>query len=1244
MLASVAVGGSRVKLRSGYSKGTSRLAEAAKLTYEFARDALGSMTVASRSREGVMQRTCPTCGFELGDEQLTDCPSCGAQLDAAPADADDELFEDLGDFGDLGTNDFIPLPGQADSPDGGVDGEMDLDDLFGEESDEVSEAPTLIVEADDLAEQAEALIVEAEDASDLAGTIMVDGEERVPLPSSEPPQDIADDDGGLDLDGFFDDDDDPLIALPGTGEASSLEEEDLDALFGGDDFDDAPPAVEEADIFAQEAEEASTVIASDGVDDPLAGLVDDAFESPDIVETEIAGGGSSDFEFSLDDGEDPLLNVLGGELEEFLEEPDQSMYQLRMATGDVVGPYMGDRVENMLRTGMLLGNEEISVDGQSWQPLGAHPEFSAFVEGSSFAAVDDSPQFAAGATDQEQLPELVGVQVRVMDDNKSVEVIQGEFSDESKPGGRKKLLVGVALLVVVGGVAAWQLGGTSGGEQMGSTALAPRSRAGIATTSSRFARINDVLKEDRLAALMKRGTLLRNAVTKSSNQDLEARVALARISCDLNVRFELPLERMKMVNALKGMTEEMIRGNAFDIARACRSLADRNEGQMEVYLAKHIKAKDVEALQLSILVAAAAGDKDLLEQRREMALEAGGPGYVERTHFTAARAYERMNAFEESRQAYAKVTDGDSTRADAWLGQSRVAWRQIEKIDPRELTEEQLEPIESTLRQAKRQIDSLGRHKLWKAQIFKILGEVQLRRSDFGASAKFLEKARTFLPKDTLLVERVAHVLRLGGDFNGSMATWEVLLKMSPNSEPGIVGLADVFIQTAAYERGSARIRELIAKQAKPSAASQFWHAELLWLMGERKEAREMYEKVLRTDPQFVRALVAMARIDIQDGELDVATRRLQTARSIDAENAWVYIGFGDFYRTQDNYELAEREYREAIRRAEKEPRAHYLLAKALLKQDRVEDALKAASTALAIEERNPKYMVQKASILDRLKRHDEAANLMKRAIRLMPEEDEFYVQLALTLLKRDRVDEARNYLATAAGIDRKNGNIPYLLGVTFVEKQPDKALGYLRTADQLRPKHGPTLLSMGESFYRANQLLDSINALTESIQADSSSPDAREWRARAYRDQGQYPEALLDLDQALRIRGANAALYYDKAEVYRRWGGKDQTRNALRAYRQAVRVNRKMGKAYCRIAELQIDRSRFRQAMRAAQRCVEYEPKSGSGHLSVGMLQKERGNYDDAEAALRESLKVDPRGEFSERAQAELDSLLRYR
>ena len=182
-----------------------------------------------------------------------------------------------------------------------------------------------------------------------------------------------------------------------------------------------------------------------------------------------------------------------------------------------------------------------------------------------------------------------------------------------------------------------------------------------------------------------------------------------------------------------------------------------------------------------------------------------------------------------------------------------------------------------------------------------------------------------------------------------------------------------------------------------------------------------------------------------------------------------------------------------------------------------------------------------------------------------------------MILLKSERAAEARVYLVTAAGIDSENSNIHYLLGVTFVEKQPDKAIGYLREADLLRLKHGPTLLSMGEAFYRSNRLLDAINALTESIQADSV---RRRGVARAYRDQGQYPEALVDLDQALDVRGANAGLYYDKAEVYRRWGIKlhskqwskrhypEQIVDAERWYRKATKLNPSWGKPYCRIAE----------------------------------------------------------------------------
>ena len=192
-----------------------------------------------------------------------------------------------------------------------------------------------------------------------------------------------------------------------------------------------------------------------------------------------------------------------------------------------------------------------------------------------------------------------------------------------------------------------------------------------------------------------------------------------------------------------------------------------------------------------------------------------------------------------------------------------------------------------------------------------------------------------------------------------------------------------------------------------------------------------------------------------------------------------------------------------------------------------------------------------------------------------MPEEDEFYVQLALTLLKRERAAEARNYLATAAGIDRKNGNIPYLLGVTFVEKQPDKALGYLRTADRA-PE------TRADAAVDGRGILSLKPRSTPSTRRNPSRqtlPRRRRVARSSVRD-GQYPEALLDLDQALRIRGANAGLWPIRRGLSSLgWQGADPQRAALLRRRCAPTGAWEVVLPHRRAS----DRSgRFRQAMRS--------------------------------------------------------------
>jgi tetratricopeptide (TPR) repeat protein len=1159
-------------------------------------------SIGDRAR-GRMERTCSACGHQAEFLDGAACPECGHVAEVG------DLFEDLGDFGDLGTGDFIPLPGQGvtavvPAPDEATD--QALAALLAEDDAEQDEDESLDFDLDLIALPGSG--EQPDESAQAKEPVLGDADYAEPLPGAESGLGPV----GLVLDPVAD----PVAdGLMGAESESESEPELEPEPSNGDGFLD--------DLFAEEASEPEQTKT---IDDPFAGMMN---EDSAAVDGSSLGG------------DDDLLELLGGDLDEFLNEPKEESYSVQMVSGEVLGPYLTSQVEQMLRSGMLLGNESVSTDNENWVRLTEHDSFKALITREVAPAEREAPVFVVDEPTgvEEHLPELVGV---IETESEQSGAVRRGGTRVSSVGatGRLKLAAVVGGALVLVGFAVFQLGWFNTNE----TAPVVTGRSGVARGGSNLAKIENLLKKDRLTDIARRATRLEPIAERQEPIDLNARLALARLYCDLGTRFGMAGSGMKMGGLITALSANKILGNAIDIVRACSALHQGKLPQANNYLNRHIKAMDIEALLVGMLVAGSQKDVDVVTQRYDLAKEAGtkkhGETYQARINFSAGRAYEAAEAFEKSYAAFVAVTDQDSTRADAWLGQARVKWALLDEGDDEESL---LAPIEEALFRAEREIELLGTQKRWAAEVYQTLGEVQLRRSDYRAAARRMESALKYLPKDTKLLARIARTLRLGGSFDGSMKYWERILQVDPHSEVGIVGLADVFIQTAAYERGTVRVSELISgKRATP--AMVFWHAELSWLMGDRARASRLYEEVLKADPEFVRAQVALARIDVEEGRLDAATRRLKSARSIEPHNPWIYIGFGDYFKTQKNYEMAEAEYRSAIRNAPREARAHYLLAKVLLLQDRQSEALESAQAALDLEERNPKYMVERAKILGKLGRHEEAENIMKRAIRMMPEEDGFYVQLAQALIGRERLKEAQGYLRTAAGLDRENPNIPYLQGWTYVKSDQNKALGFLRTADQLRPKHAKTLLAIGETHYRAHSLKDAVDSLSESLQADSSSAEAREWRARAYRDRGQYPEAILDLEHALKIRGNTANLHFEIGEVYYRWQGAKQLRKAIRAYNRAVALQKDLGQAYCRIAEIQIDRQKLPLAYRAAKKCVRYSPKSGSGHLSLGMLHKERGKMKLAVQELRTSLRVDPTGEFADRTREELDQLLRYR
>ncbi len=110
-----------------------------------------------------------------------------------------------------------------------------------------------------------------------------------------------------------------------------------------------------------------------------------------------AGGGGDDLEI-LDfiDNEYQAAKDSGAKV----REAGPEKYRVRRKSGKTFGPFEPEVVVTMLKEGQLLGNEEVSTDGNTWKPIGSVPQFAEAIQ-----ALMEAPSLGHDAPMMGALPE-----------------------------------------------------------------------------------------------------------------------------------------------------------------------------------------------------------------------------------------------------------------------------------------------------------------------------------------------------------------------------------------------------------------------------------------------------------------------------------------------------------------------------------------------------------------------------------------------------------------------------------------------------------------------------------------------------------------------------------------------------------------------------------------------------------------------------------------------------------------------
>ncbi len=272
---------------------------------------------------------------------------------------------------------------------------------------------------------------------------------------------------------------------------------------------------------------------------------------------------------------------------------------------------------------------------------------------------------------------------------------------------------------------------------------------------------------------------------------------------------------------------------------------------------------------------------------------------------------------------------------------------------------------------------------------------------------------------------------------------------------------------------------------------------------------------------------------------------------------------------------------------------AHLNLAKALIAQDRPEDAVAAARIAVAQRPDSHDAHVNLGIALSHLERFDEAEDHFRRAITIAPGESSPLANLGVLLSRRNRLDEAETYLRRALERAPRDpsvlGNLAKLLDV---RQQPEAALA-----------HYDRLIARGAA-----------DAATYTARGDILSRLQR------------YDEALAAWQRALAFDPEPAAAFSLHLSMGRATWARDRSADAAAVYyERALQIDARHPGVLADLASLRIAQARYEDAVERFQAAIALAPETAKFHAGMGYALYRLGRADAAVESLERALALDP-------------------
>lgn len=396
-------------------------------------------------------------------------------------------------------------------------------------------------------------------------------------------------------------------------------------------------------------------------------------------------------------------------------------------------------------------------------------------------------------------------------------------------------------------------------------------------------------------------------------------------------------------------------------------------------------------------------------------------------------------------------------------------------------------------------------------------------------------------------------------------------------------------------------------------------------------ETEQQLLQAVKRNPEDGQLHFQLGMLYLQKGDLDNALKALQTASELLPDSPEVHHALGKVWHHKGLFDKAIVEYQASLSLAET-PECHYDLGTAYHSSGKLKEALSEYEAAL----------------------------------RMQPSFAEVHQNLGALYLQQGQLELAKNSFLSVLRI--KQNDAVALAGLGSVQREQEKLwkrqILQCQTAVALKPGDAETHRQLGEAYFSARQLQESIEELEIASRLDPDSTQTQIMLQKVAQEQKQLQKAAFThFMEKIQNEPQNPTNYILFASLCLEMG---EAKMALECAQEAVQLKPDfssawllLGKIYVLQGEKQKGREAFKQAIDHCagedkpqlvpstqlnqSRMMETELFLAEVYLQLGQLEKDEGNLPAAIESLREAVRLSTQSDtyYSPQAHSSLGEAL---